>query len=98
MKTYLPTSICSSLTDSTDPASIMYYELTANNATLDSTDSAGAQLLYGNGGVLPAPTADDIRVGNLVQGMATYDVADGVGSAIPPGSVASTELQLAATH
>jgi len=34
------------LADDSDPNSIMYYELTANNPTLDSTDIAGIQALY----------------------------------------------------
>ena len=36
------------LADDTDSSSIMYYELTSSNRTLDSTDLAGIKSLYGS--------------------------------------------------
>ncbi len=77
--------------DNPDQNSVMYYELTSANRTLDGTDLAGAISLYGQG------ASPDIGVGQLIQAMASYSV-------VPAGSVAITsrnepliqELQLAA--
>jgi predicted Zn-dependent protease len=75
------------LADNSDQNSIMYYELTSNNPTLDATDIAGIQSRYGGAGVTAsAPavfnaasaSASDPRLERLVAGMATFN-ADGGG-------------------
>ncbi|KPD14653.1 hypothetical protein ADM96_38225 [Burkholderia sp. ST111] len=45
------------LADDSDQDSVMYYELTSNNQTLDSTDIAGIQSLYGSAGNVAQPGA-----------------------------------------
>jgi hypothetical protein len=75
------------LADNSDQNSVMYYELTANNRSLDSTDLAGIASVYA--------TAANAAVGNtgvnqLIQAMSTFDA----GSA----SAADTSLSLATTQ
>lgn len=77
------------LADDSDQESIMYYELTSSNRTLDSTDIAGIQALYSANG---APISDVAALGDnggsstaaghgwandrlnlLISGMAAFD-------------------------
>ncbi|MBN3851311.1 matrixin family metalloprotease [Paraburkholderia sp. Ac-20342] len=73
------------LADDSDQDSIMYYELTSNNPTLDSTDIAGIQSIYGSAGSPGAPGLSaagsssaghawtDHRLGQLIAGMASFN-------------------------
>jgi hypothetical protein len=74
------------LADSCDPGSIMYYELTQANRTLDATDIAGAQALYGQSGQTAgtaAGAATSSAVAQLIQAMAAY---------APPPAASSTPV------
>jgi len=57
------------LADNADPNSIMYYAVTANNRTFDSTDIAGVQALYGSK-TPSGSTATNIN--QLIQAMSTF--------------------------
>ncbi|MFM0047280.1 matrixin family metalloprotease [Paraburkholderia sediminicola] len=77
------------LADDSDQDSIMYYELTSSNQTLDSTDNAGIQSLYGStgsvvqsgagtAGVAASPLAAgqrtvDHQLTQLIAGMASFN-------------------------
>ncbi|WP_082163191.1 beta strand repeat-containing protein [Caballeronia mineralivorans] len=74
------------LADNSDQDSIMYYELTSSNQTLDSTDVAGIQSLYGStssavqsstAGTTTSAVAGQISVdhqlGQLIAGMASFN-------------------------
>jgi hypothetical protein len=63
------------LADNSDQSSIMYYALSSGNQTLDSTDIAGIQSLYGPGSVPPASTSSAAvgrQVDQMIQAMAAY--------------------------
>ncbi|SRR5579883_2834482 len=60
------------LADNADPNSIMYYEATGNNQTLDSTDVAGIQALYS--------TAHQ----QLIQAMASLGAEAGAAASLAP--------------
>ena len=52
------------LGDSSDPNSVMYYDLTSSNTTLDSTDTAGIGEIYGS--ETPSAAQNTIAVGTSV--------------------------------
>jgi YD repeat-containing protein len=62
------------LADNADQNSIMYYDLTSNNRTLDSTDIAGIQSLYspGSNSSSSASNASGSQIDQLIQAMASY--------------------------
>ncbi|MGF6767460.1 hypothetical protein P3T24_007824 [Paraburkholderia sp. GAS33] len=63
------------LVDNSDQSSIMYYALGSGNQSLDSTDIAGIQSLYGPGAASAtsaASAAVDRQVDQMIQAMATY--------------------------
>jgi predicted Zn-dependent protease len=72
-----------------DQNSIMYYDLTSSNRSLDSTDIAGINSLYGPGA--KAPTSSSISVNQLIQAMASFNTSSGatdIFSAVPPALLA----------
>jgi hypothetical protein len=83
------------LADNADPNSIMYYALTSNNRTLDSTDLAGISMLYGTGST--ASTSSSINVNQLIQAMAAFDTNSGGAdtSSVQPALLAKNNITLA---
>jgi hypothetical protein len=81
------------LASNSDANSIMYYELTSNNRTLDATDASGIQSLHGQQGA--TATIDDLRVSRLIQAMSTYDVPVSASSLLNVDAVNSPELHVA---
>ncbi|WP_345817708.1 matrixin family metalloprotease (plasmid) [Paraburkholderia sp. PREW-6R] len=84
------------LASNADANSIMYYELNGANRTLDATDLAGIQSLYG-GGAPTAPSSSSTAVNQLIQAMAAYAPESSAGTG---ASVISEQPQplLAAAH
>jgi hypothetical protein len=64
------------LASNADARSIMYYELNATNRTLDATDLAGIQSLYGGQALASLPPADS-TLSQMIQAMASYGVPGG---------------------
>jgi len=60
------------LGDSSDPNSIMYYDLTSNNTSLDLTDTEAIQSLYGAPAAVPNTTS---AVQKLVDAMGSFGVS-----------------------
>jgi hypothetical protein len=62
------------LADNADQNSIMYYDLTSSNRTLDSTDIAGIQSLYSPGSNASSPVSNTSgsQIDQLIQAMASY--------------------------
>ncbi len=87
------------LADNADPNSIMYYELTSGNQTLDSTDLAGIQSLYGTGSISDASAAASRQVEQLIQAMAGYAApSSGIASLAAIGSLDPQQLLAASAH
>jgi predicted Zn-dependent protease len=59
--------------DNIDPNSVMYYQATASNQTLDKTDIAGAQAVYANGS--SAALAPVTGTASLLNGTTVHDFA-----------------------
>ena len=59
------------LASNADPNSVMYYDLTSNNQTLDATDIAGIQSLYGPGQT-GINVSGSTNVNQLIQAMASF--------------------------
>jgi hypothetical protein len=77
------------LGDSSDSNSVMYYDLTTSNATLDSTDVAGIQQIYGtksasvtpSAGLAIRPVSASAGLNKLIESMAAFDVQLGMHAA-----------------
>ena len=69
------------LADNADPNSIMYYALSSNNTSLDSTDVAGINSLYGPRS--NASTFSTSSVNQLIQAMATFNTGSGAAETTP---------------
>ena len=81
--------------DNTDSNSIMYYELTSSNATLDNTDVAGLNSLYGS--EPGASTFISNSMNQLVQAMATMNIGSEMNTMSPlvPGALLMNKITLA---
>lgn len=79
------------LADTSDPASIMYYELTASNRGLDSADISGIHTLYADRAAATASAAAASQVSRLIQAMAAY--APAAPAAMSAGSVLQQNQQ-----
>ena len=87
------------LADTADQNSIMYYELTSGNQTLDSTDITGMQSLYGTGSVSDASAAASRQVEQLIQAMAAYAApSSGIASLAAIGSLDPQQLLAVSAH
>jgi hypothetical protein len=85
------------LADNADQSSVMYYELTSANRTLDATDLAGMQSLYGGAASPLSSSSAGSQVDQLIQTMAAYAPASS--SVTSPAVIAqlSTQPLLAAS-
>lgn len=81
------------LADNADQNSVMYYDLTSANRTLDSTDLSGIQSLYGGG----SGAASSLQVAGLIQAMSTYAPATAVSTNLLVSQQAQQQSLLAAT-
>ncbi|MDR6412894.1 UNVERIFIED_ORG: hypothetical protein ABIC62_006283, partial [Burkholderia sp. 1595] len=76
------------LADSADQNSIMYYELNSANRTLDATDIAGIQSLYGAG-------STDTSVTQLIQAMSAFAPSTSAQSSVAIADQFATPQDLA---
>ncbi|WP_233873960.1 matrixin family metalloprotease [Paraburkholderia adhaesiva] len=79
------------LASNADVNSIMYYELGATNRTLDATDLAGIQTLYGGN----ASATSSSAVSQLIQAMAAYAPQSSAGTTVT-GTIEQPQTLLAA--
>jgi antitoxin component YwqK of YwqJK toxin-antitoxin module/predicted Zn-dependent protease len=80
------------LSDTADSHSVMYYELTNRNRTLDSTDQQGGSLVGANNN----PTSDAL-VGQMIQAMASYGALEPGAATLSNGPVLRPVHPLLAT-
>jgi predicted Zn-dependent protease len=64
--------------DNADPDSVMSYYLGSGNQTLDASDLAGANVLYGTGSVSASATS----MNQLIQSMAAFNADPGAASSV----------------
>ena len=80
--------------DNTDSNSIMYYELTSSNQSLDSTDLNGMSSLYGSGS--NASASSSTSVNQLIQAMATFNTGSGAATtSLVPAALLANSMTLA---
>ena len=84
------------LASNSDANSIMYYALNSNNRTLDATDIAGIQCLYGQQVGTATASRDDLRVSRLIQAMSSYDAPESASSLLTSVGATNPELYVAA--
>ncbi|MYM37529.1 matrixin family metalloprotease [Duganella sp. FT94W] len=76
------------LGDNADPNSIMYYGLSSTNASLDATDLAGMNALYGKNAAAPRTAASaSTSVNQLIQAMSSFDPPSAGAVALAPPAV-----------
>jgi len=82
------------LADNADMNSIMYYELTSSNRSLDSTDLSGINSLYATGSnVSPSGSSS---VNQLIQAMATFNSGTGAAdTSLVPATLLANTISLA---
>ncbi|WP_158816038.1 matrixin family metalloprotease [Methylocapsa sp. S129] len=90
------------LADNSDPNSVMYYESTANNRTLDQTDVNGIRQLYNATGQssTAGSVQTDLGVNLLVQAMASFNTqmsSTGL-TALPVHAMVEDHILAAAAH
>jgi hypothetical protein len=90
------------LADNADPNSVMYYQA-SNNVTLDSTDTAGIQALYGSGSTLsfasPASQAAiNSTIQQMIQATAAFQSQQSAGGAFVPPEISVIPPSLAASQ
>ncbi|NWA05925.1 beta strand repeat-containing protein [Pseudomonas gingeri] len=84
------------LADNADQNSVMNYQLTASNRTLDQTDLVGIGSLYGDGSST-APVGGS-GVSQLIQAMSTFSADGGVAdTTLLPPSLADQKVMLSAS-
>jgi predicted Zn-dependent protease len=87
------------LADNSNPNSIMYYDLTSKNRTLDNTDIARTRTLYGSAQGANSSRSIAASLDQLVQAMASFAPTAAVGSNLPTANhPAAQALLLAAAH
>ena len=81
--------------DNADSSSIMYYELTSSNRSLDSTDLAGMSSLYDAG--MNVSAANSSSMNQLIQAMATFNAGTGAAdtSLMPSATLLANTITLA---
>src|ERR1019366_349281 len=94
------------LADNADPNSVMYYQASGSaNSTLDSTDIAGMQALYGTGPSTLSfasnpfsEAAISSTVQQMVQAMASFSAQQSGGSSFVPPAELNVPSPLAIPH
>ncbi|NWA24244.1 matrixin family metalloprotease [Pseudomonas gingeri] len=86
------------LGDNADQNSVMNYQLTASNRTLDRTDLAGIGSLYGSGP--STASVGSSGVSQLIQAMSTFNADAGVADTtlLPPASLNNNVILSASAH
>jgi predicted Zn-dependent protease len=84
------------LADNTDQSSVMNYQLTASNKTLNNTDLTGIGSLYGGGA--STVSVGSSGVSQLIQAMSTFNADAGVAdTALLPAALSTNSITLAAS-
>ncbi|MBV6754791.1 matrixin family metalloprotease [Pseudomonas chlororaphis] len=86
------------LADNADQNSVMNYQLTANNRTLDGTDLVGIGSLYGSGS--STASVGSSGVSQLIQAMSTFNADTGVADTtlLPPALLNNNVTLSASAH